>query len=368
MDIAPNDEFEVSPDQTIADSQKVPSTPEIDLNPTQLTVNANRNFQSSASTTETSANIDPQSSQDSSQTSSGLPFKVPTAPALLPLLGIARSLRPLRRQVPSRSKFVLDETATVERITEEKIWLPVLSPGLEPWLELALVIDEGASMMCYTQTIMEFKRLLKNYGLFRDVQTWRLDVDSRGKLGLKVDSRLNQVTTNPKALIDPCGRRLILLLTDCTSPYWNDGSLVEILEIWAAHNSLTILQILPELLWVQTSLGVTTTEEFSSLMPGASNQSLILIKSSCPNQADNISKSGLKIPVITLEPENLSNWSKVVAGFDHAKTRGFVFSRNIVGADQKNPIKRYTRVLSEEERIKWFKITATPAERKKAGL
>lgn len=126
--------------------------------------------------------------------------------------------------------------------------------------------------------------------------------------------------------------------------------------------------MLPELLWVQTSLGVTTTEEFSSWMPNASNQSLILIKSSCPDQADNISKSGLKIPVITLNPENLSDWSKVIAGIAHAKTRGFVFSRNIVGADQNNSIKRYTRGLSEEERIKWFKITAMPAERKKEGL
>ena len=54
--------------------------------------------------------------------SNGLPIKVPTVQALRNQLAISRSLKPLKRQVPSKNEFIVDETATVERIAEEKLY------------------------------------------------------------------------------------------------------------------------------------------------------------------------------------------------------------------------------------------------------
>lgn len=146
---------------------------------------------------QTASTINNQESKESKGVGK-LPIRVPDAAALPNKLGLARSLRPLMRRVHALYDTVLDEVATTERIATKQFWIPVLKPTLERWLELALVIDEGASMMCYTQTMMEFKRLLEVHGAFRSVQTWGLDVDSRGKLGLKSGYGRNEVTWNPK--------------------------------------------------------------------------------------------------------------------------------------------------------------------------
>ncbi|MDY6898262.1 MAG: metallophosphoesterase, partial [Cyanobacteriota bacterium] len=151
----------------------------------QSPIDQNQKSSKSSSKTETSANVYPQSSQDSNQTSSGLPIKVPTAQALRNQLAISRSLKPLKRRVPSKNEFIFDESATAERIAEEKLLLPVMRSAPERWLELALVIDERASMMLWKQTIKEFKQLLERHGAFRDVRTWGLFISEDNKVWLR---------------------------------------------------------------------------------------------------------------------------------------------------------------------------------------
>jgi hypothetical protein len=108
---------------------------------------------------------------------SGLSLRVPDAPSLREPLTLARALKPLMRRMPSGSTLVLDEAATTQQIAETGLWLPVLKPTLEPWLDLELVVDEGISMQIWRQTIGELERLLKNYGIFRDVRVCGLIAD-----------------------------------------------------------------------------------------------------------------------------------------------------------------------------------------------
>jgi hypothetical protein len=96
----------------------------------------------------------------------------------------------LKRRVPSHTQSVLDEVATVQRIAEEKLWIPVMRPAPERWFELALVIDEAASMMLWKQTIQEFRQLLEQHGAFRDVRTWGLSTDLRGKVAASFQDSL----------------------------------------------------------------------------------------------------------------------------------------------------------------------------------
>ena len=103
---------------------------------------------------------------EQNQKSLEIPFNVPDAPSLRGQLDLARALRPLMRRIPSGSTLVLDEAATIQRIADEGIWLPILRPTLEPWLDLELVIDEGISMQIWRHTIKELERLLINYGIF----------------------------------------------------------------------------------------------------------------------------------------------------------------------------------------------------------
>jgi hypothetical protein len=85
-------------------TQETPAgTLEINSTPAELQRDRQNNSPKSPTKTETSVNVYPQSSQDSSQTSSGLPIKVPTAQALRNKLDISRSLKPLKRRVPPKS-------------------------------------------------------------------------------------------------------------------------------------------------------------------------------------------------------------------------------------------------------------------------
>jgi len=189
---------------------------------------------------------------------SELSFKVPDTPSLREPLTLARALKPLMRRIPSGTTLVLDEAATTQRIANEGLWLPVLRPTLEPWLDLELVVDEGISMQIWRHTIRELERLLKNYGIFRDVRVWGLITDNLEQVQIRRGigaTAKNQSPRSPAELIDPSGRRLVLVVSDCVSSLWRDGKVTTTLEIWAKQGSMAIVQMLPKWLWKRTALG-----------------------------------------------------------------------------------------------------------------
>ncbi|MGB3642013.1 MAG: SAV_2336 N-terminal domain-related protein, partial [Rivularia sp. (in: cyanobacteria)] len=346
------------------------STPEITPTPPQSPINQNKKSPDSSSKTETSAKVYPQPSQDRNQTSSGLPIKVPTAQALRNQLAISRSLKPLKRRVPSKSEFILDETATAERIAEEKLLLPVMRPAPERWLELALVIDEEASMMLWKQTIKEFKQLLERHGAFRDVRTWGLFISEDSKVWLH--SRTGSVSRqkklhNPRELIDPNGRRLFVIISDCVSPAWRNGTITKALVAWASTSPMTIIQVLPEWLWERSALGVADSILLRSLAPGVPNQQLIMTALDLLDESDVVNK--LKVPVVALEPESLKNWSCMVAGAGDVQTKGFLLALDAQVFDIGDESTSNNSVeLSAKQRLQRFRLTASPMARKLAGL
>jgi hypothetical protein len=346
------------------------STSKIAVTSTQLPLNQNKNSQDSSIKTESSANVYPLSSQDSDQTSSGLSIKVPAAQALRNQLAIARSLKPLKRRVPSKSEFILDETATAERIAEEKLLLPVMRPAPERWLELALVIDEGASMMLWKQTIKEFKQLLEKHGAFRDVRTWELFTDERGKVWLR--PRTGSISRqkrlhNPRELIDPNGKRLFVIISDCVSPAWRNGAITKTLAAWACSSPTAIIQVLPEWLWERSALGVAESILLKGLAPGVPNQKLIMTALDLLDESDVVNK--LKVPVVTLEPESLKNWARMVAGAGDVQTKGFLLAPDSEIFDVSSESTENSSVeLSAKQRLQRFRLTASPMARKLAGL
>ncbi|MHC5862697.1 hypothetical protein [Nostoc sp.] len=80
---------------------------------------------------EQKAGIYPRNQQHTSK-SLDLSFKVPDAPSLREPLTLARALKPLMRRIPSGRELVLDEAATIQRIADEGLWIPVLKPTVEP--------------------------------------------------------------------------------------------------------------------------------------------------------------------------------------------------------------------------------------------
>lgn len=89
----------------------------------------------------------------------GLPIGIPDAPSLREPLNLLRVLHPLMLRARSDRHTIIDEEATVERIAKQSVgakrpvWLPVLKGELEPWLDLALVIDESQSMQLWKPSV-----------------------------------------------------------------------------------------------------------------------------------------------------------------------------------------------------------------------
>ena len=96
------------------------------------------------------------------------PLALPDAPALRQSLEILKAIRPLIRLSPSTEDYYLDIPGTVKAIAETDIWVPKLEPILEPWLELALVVDATASMVIWQRTILGLRRVLAQSGVFRN--------------------------------------------------------------------------------------------------------------------------------------------------------------------------------------------------------
>jgi formylglycine-generating enzyme required for sulfatase activity len=291
-----------------------------------------------------------------------LPIKVPDAPSIRQPLKLARALRPLIQKIPSGTRMVIDEQATTKRTAEQHICIPILKPALEPWFDLALVVDESNSMIFWRKTVQELQQLLEHCGAFRDVRTWRL-VTQEGKLvlqrgiGKKVRHRRSY---NTRELIDPTGQRLILVVSDCVSSIWRNGKAVSVLETWVKQSPVAIAQMLPEWLWLRTGLSYGAMVQLGSSTPGVANQNL-LIKEVLLWDDINFA-TGIKVPVFTLEPEVALTWSEMVAGKSYAKATGFVFSPEPPIEDSE------PETTDNQERVQSFRLTASPMARKLASL
>ncbi len=318
---------------------------------------------------EQKAEIYARNEQQSSKTA-GLSIKVPDAYALREPLTLARALKPLMRRVASHQKRqILDEVATAQLIAEKNIWIPILKPTLEPWLDLDLVVDESISMQIWRATLKEVEKLLKNYGIFRNVRVWGLmtndpeNIQIRRGIGITAKS---QSLRSPKELIDPSGRRLVLLATDCVSSVWRNGTLPPILKIWAKHGSMAIVQMLPKWMWKRTGLAQATEVRLRGLHPGDFNQTLMMESLAFWDELDE--EQGVKVPVFSLEPERVLTWAQVLAGKGSVSVAGYFFDLDDIAFASESPSLDIGGDSSAKRRVQEFRVTASPMARKLAGL
>ena len=91
------------------------------------------------------------------------------------------------------------------------------------------------------KTIKEFRNLLLNRGIFRDVKCWYAKLE-----GDRLVFRSQQGSIrSPKELILPSGDRIILILSDCVSSAWSGDAWSKWIKYWGKYHPTTILQMLP---------------------------------------------------------------------------------------------------------------------------
>ncbi|OUL24030.1 hypothetical protein BV378_20180 [Nostoc sp. RF31YmG] len=333
------------------------------------------------STTASPANVEPSQpsayaylppqSEDKTQSQKsleGIPFKAPTAPGLRNPLGLARALRPLMRKVSSQTKKILDEEETVTQFAEKRILIPILKPAPERWLDLALVVEKSPSIVIWQEIITEFQKLTELQGAFRSVSTWSLQTDEKGEIKLfsqQIISKNQQNSRSPKELLDSTGRRLVIVVSDCTSDIWHRGKIHDLLKLWSNSGLLAILQLFPEKLWLRTAMGFGYSVQLNALAPGIPNKKLTV--DGLPVWEDVDINKAIILPVITLEPDSLQQWSRVVSGLGSMQTAGILLDTSLIPT-QSQSAEDIKDKLTAAELVSRFRATASPTARRLAGL
>jgi len=321
----------------------------------------------------TGSDEEPDTNRDNQQRQApqGMPFSVPAAPAIRTRLDLARSLRPLMRKVPSRTRFDLDEEATVTRIAETQVWMPEVHARPERWLELDLVVEDAKSTVIWERAIAELVHLAEYQGAFRAVRTWRLRVEGtevqllpRWSLGGQDGM---QRPRSPRELTDPTGRRLIWLVSDCTSALWRDGIIYETLAGWSQKQPLAIVQLFPEQLWSRTALRDGYIVKLESLPSGLPSARLGV--EGLPRRLERRRGVGLvTVPVVTLDAGAMRRWARVLSGAGDLRTPGRTFDVEAIHQRvEKAPSDRGAS-LTARERVALFRSASSETAQQLANL
>ena len=233
-----------------------------------------------------------------------LPLQLTQSPLLQNRSAVLRSFQPLMRQVPSPRRQLLDEEATVEEYAEKRLLAPVLKPTLEPYLRLLVVLDAGVSMEVWRPLAVELRGILASSQAFRAVDLHSLDL-SHGQLN---DEGLSEQPT------------LVLLISDAAGPHWWDDRMFSLLELWGRQVPLVLLNMLPSGWWDRTALGIAPPVAVRNTLPGCPNH---LYRVAPPSRWQPLAaSSGMPLPVITLESEELAIWAAMAMGDSNMASSG----------------------------------------------
>lgn len=287
----------------------------------------------------------------------GVGTRSPAVPAIPSELAICRALRPLQRRAASSTRTEPDETATAELVAESGLWLPDEVPVFERWLDVALVVDESASMTIWQRTLSELRTLLERTGAFRDVRLWHLDGDLRYGPKVTISGGMGGRRA-PAELVDPSGRRLILIASDCVGRAWSSSAIREALRIWGSAGPTAIVEMLPQRMWADCAPEFVPVR-MRGPSPGLPNSRLIV---ETRTGDTDLSPYEVPIPVLELEDRWVRPWAALVAGTTGGWVNGTaVFTGLFTDAGRDDEPSHVAPADAEPpEQVRYFKAHATP--------
>ncbi|MFF6957485.1 SAV_2336 N-terminal domain-related protein [Streptomyces sp. NPDC008317] len=248
--------------------------------------------------------------------------RVTQPPALSGSLDLARALRPLRQSVPAPGPAVLDEEATAQATGEAEYLLPVWRPASERRFSVDLLIDTGATMAVWHRLATELCTVLERHGAFGDVRCWSLSTDGPAPRLSPFRRRKSARPAAPagpagprwsRALEDPAGRALLLVLTDGVGPAWYGDELPEFLARAGRERPVAALQVLPRRLWHRTALRTAPVE---LRVPDAARPvAEVRTAAAVPGLPRGARPHGVRwLPVMEVDGSWLAPWAGLVAG------------------------------------------------------
>ncbi|MBL1101751.1 SAV_2336 N-terminal domain-related protein [Streptomyces coffeae] len=238
-----------------------------------------------------------------------LPIRVPYLRSLSTSLVTARALRPLKQYRPDPGRAEVDETATVTQIAHTGIVDLVTRPLPERWLDLALVVDDGPSMLLWQQLCSELRALFERLGAFRriHVKGLRLRTGQQPMLTTHPFGRAQDLI-RPGVLADPSGRTMVLVVSDGAGPGWHGDAMRPLLARWAAHGPTAVVHALPPRMWRGSGLSARRWS-VRSPHPGAANTAWRIRDTLLPPELSSF--HGTAVPVLEPTPRELAAWVRM---------------------------------------------------------
>lgn len=235
---------------------------------------------------------------------------------------------------------------------------PVLRPLPDRWLDVAVVVEQSASMVIWQETVVEFLRLLAQLGAFRTLRLWHLATDEAGTVGLYAPDHATR--HSPRELIAPNGRCLILVVTDGVSGSWRNGKPQSLLADWRKTNLVTFIHLLPSHFWERTALGqgLWVQVQTASATTAPPNSQLAITYPWTMEEAERPPEP-TPYPVVPLQASLLTFWAKLVAGNPHIAMPALIWAGPRVGSASPAEI-------TPEERLAIFGQIASPLARELA--
>ncbi|WP_267892787.1 SAV_2336 N-terminal domain-related protein [Streptomyces sp. NBRC 110028] len=241
----------------------------------------------------------------------GLPLRVPEDKALHHELSIGRALRPLKQHRPNPLKREFDEVATAAALAETGLPDVVTRPARERWLDLALVVDDGTSMLLWRRLAVELRTVLQRSGAFRVVRVLGLHTRGAEAPALRTrpyDPDAPRLPTT--ALSDPSGHTLVLVVSDGVGSAWRDGRMAQVLARWAGVGPTAVVHALPPRLW--DSSGIRTRRwQVRTRRPGSANADWAVADPVLPTALARF--DGVPVPVLEPEAAPLADWARLIA-------------------------------------------------------
>ncbi|MEC3977827.1 FxSxx-COOH system tetratricopeptide repeat protein [Amycolatopsis sp. H20-H5] len=301
------------------------------------------------------------------------PLPASPVPFLVGARGILRALRPFKRKIFSlrEEDQQLDEEATAEQAVQDGLWLPMTKAVKSRWLDLTVVVDTGPSMALWKPTVTAFLALLQQLGAFRTIGIRLLGTGEDGGPTLRGGTP-DTPPRGPDELLDPSGRRLVLVLTDGVGEAWRRGLVAPLLARWGAVEPVAVLNLLPQRLWnrggpparrarLTVAAAMRPNRTYGLTLPDAWLE---------PDPAAAVPPGTVPIPVLELGERWLGWWARLVTGAHPDPVNATVL---LAHQDPEVALGEYadeaeTPQRSADERVRSFLSVASPPASRLARL
>jgi NADH:ubiquinone oxidoreductase subunit F (NADH-binding)/ferredoxin len=242
----------------------------------------------------------------------GRTVRAPHGRALPRALEVARSMRPFKRPWVTGRESQLDLKETIDGYSRSLELIPVFRPAPERWFELVVVVDRSISMAVWQETVFEFTKVLRGTGAFRQLHVWDMDLEQdrlifRGPQG--------QVIV-PEQMKSPDGRRLTLIVSDCSSEGWYRGLAWTVIRKWAHTVPIALVNPLPSKLWRRTGLDMPAMRVDAPATSGSLNSALRYETPFMFRTSASSNEAWTPLPALTMTPYSLGRWARTLMRID----------------------------------------------------